>query len=86
MQRGRNATERLLVIHQSVTELPGGGSHMRMHLSGLDEVERRHPTAQGLRFEFFHLIRHNCRNDDRESIAALSDAVTRFFASAAFRH
>jgi predicted DNA-binding transcriptional regulator YafY len=40
MQRGRNATERLLVIHQLVTELPGGGSHMRMHLSGLDEVER----------------------------------------------
>src|ERR1043165_9715224 len=27
---GRNATERLLVIHQLVTELPGGGSHMRM--------------------------------------------------------
>jgi proteasome accessory factor B len=31
---------RLWHSSQQVTELPGGGSHMRMHLSGLDEVER----------------------------------------------
>jgi predicted DNA-binding transcriptional regulator YafY len=31
---------RLWHSSQQVTELPGGGSHMLIHLSGLEEIER----------------------------------------------